>query len=119
MRSLPAPFHGKPGPPDFRTAALCAFVKWEMRTKSPVFPVNLFKANRVFALSSLAAFINYSATFAITFLLSLYLQHIKGLTPRDAGLILISSRSSWRLFPGSRVALDKIEPRLWQPRACC
>ena len=70
-------------------AALWIFVKWEMRIKSPVFPVGLFTANRVFALSSLAAFINYSATFAITFLLSLYLQHIKGLAPRDAGLILI------------------------------
>jgi MFS family permease len=74
----------------FGIAALFAFVHWERRTKSPVFPMSLFTTNRVFAFSSLAAFINYSATFAITFLLSLYLQHIKGLTPRDAGLILIS-----------------------------
>lgn len=97
----------------FGTAALCAFVKWELRTKSPVFPVDLFTTNRVFALSSLAAFINYSATFAITFLLSLYLQHIKGLTPREAGLILISQPLVMAACsPVAGWLSDKIEPRI-------
>ena len=94
-------------------AALCAFVIWERRTKSPVFPVDLFTANRVFAFSSLAAFINYSATFAITFLLSLYLQHIKGLGPRDAGLILISQPVVMAACsPVAGWLSDKIEPRI-------
>jgi len=94
-------------------AALCAFVMWERRTKSPVFPVDLFTANRVFAFSSLAAFINYSATFAITFLLSLYLQHIKGLGPRDAGLILISQPVVMAACsPVAGWLSDKIEPRI-------
>jgi len=94
-------------------AALCAFVMRERRTKSPVFPVDLFTANRVFAFSSLAAFINYSATFAITFLLSLYLQHIKGLGPRDAGLILISQPVVMAACsPVAGWLSDKIEPRI-------
>jgi EmrB/QacA subfamily drug resistance transporter len=97
----------------FGAAALCAFVMWERRTKSPVFPVNLFTTNRVFAFSSLAAFINYSATFAITFLLSLYLQHIKGLGPRDAGLILISQPVVMAACsPVAGWLSDKIEPRI-------
>ena len=97
----------------FGAAALCAFVVWERRTKSPVFPVDLFTANRVFALSSLAAFINYSATFAVTFLLSLYLQHVKGLGPRDAGLILISQPVVMAAFsPVAGWLSDKIEPRI-------
>jgi EmrB/QacA subfamily drug resistance transporter len=97
----------------FGVAALCAFVHWERRTKSPVFPMNLFTTNRVFAFSSLAAFINYSATFAITFLLSLYLQHIKGLTPRDAGLILISQPVVMAACsPAAGWLSDKIEPRI-------
>jgi len=95
------------------TAALWAFVKWEMRTKSPVFPVDLFTSNRVFAFSSVAAFINYSATFAITFLLSLYLQHIKGLAPRDAGLILISQPMVMAACsPVAGWLSDRIEPRV-------
>jgi len=55
---------------------LIAFVIFEMRIKSPIFNVRLFKSNRRFAFSNLAALINYATTFAITFLLSLYLQYV-------------------------------------------
>ncbi len=69
---------------------LIAFVILEMRLKYPVFNMVLFSSNRLFALSNLAALINYATTFAITFLLSLYLQYILGMSPRDAGMILIT-----------------------------
>jgi EmrB/QacA subfamily drug resistance transporter len=69
---------------------LIAFTKLEMRTKFPVFNMVLFRSNRLFAFSNLAALINYATTFAITFLLSLYLQYILGMSPRDAGMILIT-----------------------------
>lgn len=65
------------------------FVRWEQGTPQPVLQVELFSRNRVFAFSSLAALINYSATFAVGFLLSLYLQYVRGLSPRDAGMVLI------------------------------
>jgi MFS family permease len=67
---------------------MIVFVKWETKAESPVLDINLFRNNRVFAFSNLAALIHYSATFAITFLLSLYLQYIKKLTPESAGLVL-------------------------------
>jgi EmrB/QacA subfamily drug resistance transporter len=66
-----------------------AFVRWELRTKSPVFNIRLFK-NTAFTFSSVAALINYSATFAVTLLLSYYLQYIKGLEPQTAGIILVA-----------------------------
>jgi MFS family permease len=44
----------------------------------------------VFAFSGLAALINFSATSAIGFFISLYLQYLKGLDARTAGLIMIS-----------------------------
>ncbi|OFX34252.1 MAG: MFS transporter [Bacteroidetes bacterium GWA2_32_17] len=66
------------------------FVIYEKRILFPVLNIKLFISNKVFAFSNLAALINYAATFAITFLLSLYLQYEKGLQPRDAGLILIT-----------------------------
>jgi multidrug resistance protein len=47
------------------------FIKWELKAPYPVFNVELFANNRSFAFSSLAALINYSATFAVSFLLSL------------------------------------------------
>ena len=67
--------------------ALAAFVRFELRTPQPVFDVRLFIGNRLFAFSCLAALINYAATFAITFLISLFLQYIKGLTPQSAGAV--------------------------------
>jgi len=69
---------------------LVGFTIVEKRLKSPIFNIRLFASNRLFAFSNLAALINYATTFAITFLLSLYLQYIMGLSPRDAGMILIT-----------------------------
>jgi len=93
--------------------ALVGFVKWVSHVRYPVFEVDLFRNNRVFAFSCLAALINYSATFAVTFLLSLYLQYIKGLTPQMAGTVLISQPIMMALFsPLAGKLSDKIEPRL-------
>ncbi len=69
---------------------LAAFVWWEMRSASPLVDVAMFTTNRVFAMGNLAALINYSATFAVGFLLSLYLQFARGLGPAAAGMILAS-----------------------------
>ena len=69
---------------------MIGFVMVELRSKYPVLNIELFKTNRVFALSNLAALINYAATFAIGFLLSLFLQYVKGFTPRDAGILLVA-----------------------------
>ena len=93
--------------------ALVAFVYWEKKIKSPVFEVKLFIENRTFAFSCLAALINYSATFAVTFLLSLYLQYIKGLTPQAAGIVLIAQPIIMAIFsPLSGKLSDRIEPRV-------
>jgi EmrB/QacA subfamily drug resistance transporter len=69
---------------------LVYFVILQLRIKTPVLNIGLFRENRIFAFSNLAALINYAATFGITFILSLYLQNVKGLSPRDAGLIMIT-----------------------------
>ncbi|UCF95249.1 MAG: MFS transporter, partial [Desulfobacterales bacterium] len=92
---------------------LAAFVKWETAVPFPVFEVKLFRANRVFSFSCLAALIHYSATFAVTFLLSLYLQYIKGLPPRNAGLVLIFQPVMMAVFsPLAGRLSDRIEPRV-------
>jgi EmrB/QacA subfamily drug resistance transporter len=94
-------------------AGLFAFLRWELKAESPILDINLFRGNRAFTFSNLAALINYSATFAISFLLSLYLQYLKGLDPRSAGLILVAMPATQAVFspPAGRLS-DKIEPRL-------
>jgi EmrB/QacA subfamily drug resistance transporter len=92
---------------------ILAFIKWEIKAKNPVLDIDLFRNNRIFAYSNLAALINYSATFAVTFLVSLYLQYIAGLTAERAGLILVSQPLMQALFsPLSGKLSDKIEPRI-------
>jgi len=94
-------------------SALVAFVLWELRVKNPLLDISLFRHNTVFAFSNMAALINYSATSAVTFLLSIYLQYIKGLNPQTAGFILISQPVVMALFsPLAGRLSDRIEPRV-------
>lgn len=69
---------------------LFLFIRLEMKTTHPVLDVRMFAKNAVYALSNLSAFINYAATFAVSFVLSLYLQYAKHLSPRDAGMLLMA-----------------------------
>ncbi len=75
--------------------------------------MSLFRRNAVFALSNLSALINYAATYALSFLLSLYLQYIKGLSPRTAGLIMLAQPLMMAAFsPLAGRLSDRIEPRI-------
>jgi EmrB/QacA subfamily drug resistance transporter len=92
---------------------LAAFVRWEMKSKSPVLDISLFRNSRTFTLSNLAALINYSATFAVSFLISLYLQYLKGFNPESAGLILVAMPVMQAILsPLAGRLSDRIEPRL-------
>ncbi len=92
---------------------LVIFIVMEQKVKYPVFNFKLFSSNRLFAFSNLAALINYATTFAITFLLSLYLQYVLGLSPRDAGMILITQPVTMALVASISGRLsDKYDPRI-------
>lgn len=92
---------------------LIIFLRWEARCRSPLMEVRLLRDNRVFALSNLAALINYGATFAVGFILSLYLQYVQGLEPRHAGLVMMSQPVMQALFsPLAGYLSDRFEPRL-------
>jgi EmrB/QacA subfamily drug resistance transporter len=72
-------------------AALCfvLFVKREIKSSTPLLGIALLRQSS-FAFSSLAALINYSATFAVTFIIALYLQCVKGFSPQYTGILLMS-----------------------------
>ena len=89
------------------------FVRWETRTESPVVNLSLFKTNRVFAFSNVAGLINYSATFSIAFVLSLYLQYIRGMSPQTAGFVLVAQPIMQALVsPWAGRLADRVEPRI-------
>lgn len=92
---------------------LAFFIWWETKAPSPVFELTLFRKNRVFVLSNLAALITYISTFAVNFLLSLYLQYNMSMEPDEAGGILVVSSVIMTIFTVlSGYISQKSNPRL-------
>ncbi len=92
---------------------LVAFFSFERGHKHPLFDVTLFFTNRVFTFSCLASLLIYAATFANTFLMSLYLQKLKGMNAQTAGLIMISQPVMMALLsPLAGKLSDRVEPRV-------
>ncbi len=88
------------------------FVWWEARARVPILAVHLFRHNRVFAFSNLTGLISYASVSAMTFLMPLYLQLIRGWSPQKAGLVLVSGLVLQCLIsPFSGRLADRIEPR--------
>lgn len=90
-----------------------AFFWREGAVAYPVLDISLFRGNPTFAFSNLAALINYAATFALSFLLSLFLQYIKGMSPQAAGLLMLSQPVVMAVSsPLAGRLSDRVEPRL-------
>ena len=94
-------------------AGIGAFIRQEMRVAHPLLDISLFRNNRIFAFSNLAVLLNYSAAFAVSFLMSLYLQYIKGLSPDVAGLVLVAMPAVQAAFsPAAGRLSDRVDPRV-------
>jgi MFS family permease len=91
---------------------IAGFSWWESHSRSPVLDLSLFRHNRVFLLSSLTSVISYSSIWAMTYLMSLYLQNVKGLEPQIAGLVLVTGVVLQAILSpfGGRLS-DKVQPR--------
>ncbi len=94
-------------------AGLAGFAVRSFRVTQPVLDLRLFRANRVFLFSNLAALISYAAASSVPVLLSLYLQHIQGLPAGRAGLVLLTQPILMTLFsPLAGRLSDRFQPRL-------
>jgi EmrB/QacA subfamily drug resistance transporter len=92
---------------------MAIFARHEAKAPQPLMNVRLFSGNATFAFSNLAALINYSATFALGFLLSLYLQIVRGFDSQIAGLILLFQPVLMAsLSPFTGRLSDRLEPRV-------
>lgn len=87
------------------------FVYAEGRAEDPVIRMSMFTRDRVFLFSNLAALLNYGATFAISYLVSIYLQVVMGYSSQTAGLILICMPAVQAIFsPVMGKLSDRIAP---------
>ena len=91
---------------------LAVFTYLELQREHPLMNLRLF-ANRGYAFSNLAALISYAATFAVGFVLSIYLQDIRGLTSAAAGSLLLAQPVVMALVaPFAGRLSEKVQPRL-------
>jgi MFS family permease len=65
------------------------FVLNELKTPNPLIDVRFFARDLSYSLSVCAALMNYAATFAISYLMSIYLQMVLGFDSQMAGIVLI------------------------------
>lgn len=94
-------------------SGLVFFILHENKAADPLLNLGIFKNNQVFIFSNLAAFINYSATYALVFLLSFFLQQVKKMNPAEAGLILMAQPVMMTLLsPVAGKLSDRIEPAI-------
>jgi len=89
---------------------LSFFYLVEKRVEFPLFDLNLFN-NRSFTVGNVTAFINYGAFVSVAFILSLYLQYLKGYSPLTAGLIVsIQSIMMVIVSPFAGRLSDRMDP---------
>ena len=92
---------------------LILLIKIGRQAEHPIFETQLFQENRAFTLGNIVTAINYGATYAVSFFMSLYLQVIGLLTPTEAGFVMISLPLVQMIFsPVAGRLSDSISARL-------
>jgi len=97
---------------EFAIAAvsLVAFIGWESRTAKPMLDLRLFGSG-AFSAAALVSFVLGAGLFGTTYLLPVFVQTIQGLTPTQAGLLLMPSGFAMVLiFPIAGRLSDRLSP---------
>ncbi|MFT2091102.1 MFS transporter [Paraglaciecola sp. 2405UD69-4] len=98
---------------------LSLFVLHQSRSSKPLIRVQMFRDSRVFSMSLSTSLLMYASNFPLVFLMSLYLQYVKGFSPAHAGqVILLQALSMAILAPVSGKLADRFQPRLVATLGC-
>ena len=90
---------------------LVIFGAYELRQKSPVFNMNLFK-NKKFTSSNIAALCSYIALMVVTTILNYHFQYVRGWDAQMSGMILIITPIIMAIMaPNAGKLSDKIHPQ--------
>tara|TARA_R110002153_G_scaffold19073_1_gene65874 strand:+ start:33805 stop:35196 length:1392 start_codon:yes stop_codon:yes gene_type:complete len=99
--------------------SLALFVLHQSRSRRPLIRVQMFRESRVFSMSLSTSLLMYASNVPLIFLLSLYLQYVKGLSPLQAGqVILVQALSMAIMAPMSGKLADRFQSRLVATLGC-
>ncbi|MEZ5448104.1 MAG: MFS transporter [Thiolinea sp.] len=100
-------------------ALLWAFVRHCRVTPQPLVNLRVIWDNRLFSRSLLAAICLYAGNYGLLFLLGLYLQYNQGMTPGQAGqMLMLQALMMALLTPISGRLSDRLQPQ-WLTTAGC
>ena len=89
------------------------FLFQQRRSPFPLIDKSLLRGNSLFLLTNLTTFIHYASIWASSFLLTLYLQNVRSLSPQTTGLILLTQPViMFLLSPITGSLSDRMEPRI-------
>lgn len=98
---------------------LALFVVHQSRSRRPLIRVQMFRESRVFSMSLITSLLMYASNFPLVFLMSLYLQYVKELTPSHAGqIILVQALAMAIMAPMSGKLSDRFQSRLVATIGC-
>lgn len=87
------------------------FVLVERRADDPVVRISMFTKCKAFTFSNFAALLNYASTYAISYLMSIYLQVVKGYESQTAGIIMVAMPLMQAIFtPYMGKLSDRVKP---------
>lgn len=87
------------------------FVLLERKVENPVVRISMFTKSKAFTCSNFAALLNYASTYAISYLMSIYLQMVKGFDSQVAGLIMVCMPLVQAIFtPYMGKLSDRVKP---------
>lgn len=99
---------------------MALFIWHQSRVKHPLISMRLFTENKVFPFSLAASSLMYSAMYPLGFILSIFLQFAKGLSPSDAGTILLLQAITMAIIgPIAGRVSDRFEARVISTLGCC
>ncbi|MGO4891393.1 MFS transporter [Flavobacterium sp. W21_SRS_FM6] len=100
-------------------ATMVLFVFHQSRHSEPLIRVQMFRESRVFSMSLSTSFLMYASVYPLSFLLSLYLQYVKGFSPAHAGqIILLQAFSMAIVAPFAGKFSDRVQPRKIASAGC-
>ncbi|MEP7706038.1 MFS transporter [Paraglaciecola sp. 25GB23A] len=100
-------------------ASMVLFVFQQSRHTEPLIRVQMFLESRVFSMSLTTSLLMYASVYPLTFLLSLYLQYVKGFSPAHAGqIILLQALSMAIMAPLAGRLSDRVQPRIIASVGC-
>ena len=100
-------------------AGLVLFYYQQVNSKYPLVRFRAIMDNHVFFRSLMASICVYASNYPLIFLFSLYLQFIQGLSPHDAGQIMVLQAITMAILaPIAGRLSDRFEPRIIATGGC-